>query len=99
LVARNPKNVVAQNLQAVRTIGGKPPEQCTPEEIIDTFDFMLSLKARYHGGTIPFSAFRGVRCSMACFRVRPMCLNGRRQSMPILRRKRYPLLDRGREAI
>ena len=33
--------------------GGKPPEQCTPEEIIDTFDFMLSLKARYHGGTIP----------------------------------------------
>jgi hypothetical protein len=52
-VARNPKNVVAQNLQAVRTIGGKPPEQCTPEEIIDTFDFMLSLKARYHGGTIP----------------------------------------------
>jgi hypothetical protein len=33
--------------------GGKQPEQCTPEEIIDTFDFMLSLKARYHGGTIP----------------------------------------------
>ncbi|MEY9405517.1 hypothetical protein ABIF79_011956 [Bradyrhizobium japonicum] len=33
--------------------GGKPIEECTPEQIIDTFDFMLSLKARYHGGTIP----------------------------------------------
>lgn len=33
--------------------GGKSPEQCTPEEIIDTHDFMLSMKARYHGGVIP----------------------------------------------
>src|SRR6185369_4118888 len=29
--------------------GGKPADECTPEQIIDTFDFMVGLKARYHG--------------------------------------------------
>jgi len=42
-----------QTKRMERISGGKPPEECTPEEIIDTFDFMVSLKARYHGGTIP----------------------------------------------
>jgi hypothetical protein len=31
--------------------GGKAPENCTVDEINKSPDFMLSMKARYHGGT------------------------------------------------
>ena len=36
-----------------RICEGRSIENSTPEQIIDTTDFMVSLKARYHGGTIP----------------------------------------------
>lgn len=43
-----------QDKRLERISEGRPLEKCSPEEIIDTTDFMVSLKARYHGGTIPF---------------------------------------------
>lgn len=42
-----------QEKRLERICEGRPIENCTPEQVIDTTDFMVSLKARYHGGTIP----------------------------------------------
>jgi|SRR6185312_6435183 len=42
-----------QEKRLERICEGRPIENCTPEQVIDTTDFMLSLKARYHGGTFP----------------------------------------------
>lgn len=42
-----------QEKRLERICEGRPIENCTPEQIIDTMDFMVALKARYHGGTIP----------------------------------------------
>jgi hypothetical protein len=42
-----------QEKRLERICEGRPIENCTPEQIIDTTDFMVGLKARYHGGTIP----------------------------------------------
>jgi hypothetical protein len=42
-----------QEKRLERICDGRPIENCTPEQVIDTTDFMVSLKARYHGGTIP----------------------------------------------
>jgi hypothetical protein len=73
-----------------RISGGKPPEECTPEETIDTFDFMLSLKARYHGGTIPpfgvpwSKVLKGVlsRVSYALKKKAPEGIDPKRESIP-----------------
>ena len=42
-----------QEKRLERICEGRPIENCTPEQVIDATDFMVSLKARYHGGTIP----------------------------------------------
>jgi hypothetical protein len=42
-----------QDKRLERICEGRPLENCTPDQIIDTTDFMVGLKARYHGGTIP----------------------------------------------
>jgi hypothetical protein len=42
-----------QEKRLERICEGRPIENCTPEQIIDTTDFMVGLKARYHGGIIP----------------------------------------------
>jgi hypothetical protein len=42
-----------QEKRLERICEGRPIENCTPEQVIDTTDFMVGLKARYHGGTIP----------------------------------------------
>jgi hypothetical protein len=44
-----------QEKRLERICEGRPIENCSPEQVIDTTDFMLSLKARYHGGTMPFA--------------------------------------------
>lgn len=42
-----------QEKRLKRICEGRPIENCMPEQVIDTTDFMVSLKARYDGGTIP----------------------------------------------
>lgn len=42
-----------QGKRLERICEGRPIENCTPEQVIDTTDFMVGLKARYHGGIIP----------------------------------------------
>jgi hypothetical protein len=42
-----------QEKRLERICEGRPIENCTPEQVIDATDFMVSLKARYHGGTFP----------------------------------------------
>jgi hypothetical protein len=46
---------LAEKIQAKRLeriSGGKPLDKCTTEEMMNSPDFMLGLKARYHGGTM-----------------------------------------------
>ncbi len=40
-----------QTKRLERISGGKPLEECSPDEIVKAPDFMFSMKARYHGGT------------------------------------------------
>lgn len=60
-----------QEKRLERICEGCPIEDCTPGQAIDTTDFMLSLKARYHGGTIPLvgvpwsQALKGVLSSVS----------------------------------
>lgn len=67
-----------QEKRLERICEGRPVENCTPEQVIDTTDFMLALKARYHGGTIPIvgvpwsQALKGVLSSVLHVLKQPM---------------------------
>ncbi|SFN19060.1 hypothetical protein SAMN05216573_109114 [Bradyrhizobium sp. Rc3b] len=67
-----------QDKRLERICEGRPIENCTPEQVIDTTDFMVSLKARYHGGTIPIvgvpwsQALKGVLSSVSHILKKPM---------------------------
>jgi hypothetical protein len=67
-----------QERRLERICEGRPIENCTPEQIIDTTDFMVGLKARYHGGTIPIvgvpwsQALKGVLSCVSYVLNKPM---------------------------
>lgn len=44
------ERIQAKRLKSIS--GGKALEECSPDEIIASPDFMLSMKARYHGGSV-----------------------------------------------
>jgi len=67
-----------QEKRLERICEGRPIENCTPEQIIDTTDFMVGLKARYHGGIIPIvgvpwsQALKGVLSCVSHVMNKPM---------------------------
>ena len=68
--------------------GGRPLEQCTPEELIDTHDFMLSMKARYHGSMIPLVGIPWSKVINGVLSIASSALNGKtRTSLKQLPRK------------